>query len=162
MGNTTSSKPPPLSNSFLPEAPTRRRRRGAHGRGPSPRPSPALRPRASRLRAGTRHILPASLPWRVGAPARSAPGTPGGPCSPHPPLGTPVSEQSGTVPTPSPGAVEAQTGLLPGIPRRSGSRLHPPEETSPQMPGRGLPLVTSALNPCSCSHLVPGVGRVAP
>lgn len=61
-------------------APTRRRRRGTHGHGPSPRPGPSRRPRASSPHAGTRPTRPASLPWRVGAPAWSAPGNPTDPC----------------------------------------------------------------------------------
>lgn len=75
------SRPPaaPSEPALLPEVPTRRRRRGAPGRGPSPRPSRGPRPPASRPRAGTRPTRPASLPWRVGAPARSAPGNPPGP-----------------------------------------------------------------------------------
>ena len=63
----------PLSNTaFLPGAPTRRRRRDAHGHGPSPRLDLSQPLRASSPRAATR---PASLLWRAGAPARSAPGS---------------------------------------------------------------------------------------
>lgn len=85
-GSPASGPPAPLAKrAFLPEAPTRRRRRGGPGRAPQPRPDPGPRPRASRRRAGTRPTRPASLPWRAGAPARSAPGErPGQGPAPHP------------------------------------------------------------------------------
>ena len=63
---------PLFNTAFLPGAPTRRRRRDAHGHGPSPRPDLSQPLRASSPRAATR---PASLLWRAGAPARSAPGS---------------------------------------------------------------------------------------
>lgn len=66
-------------NSCLSEVPTRRRRRGGPGRGPSPRPGLSRCHPASRQLPGPRPprpTRPASPLWRVGAPARNAPGNP--------------------------------------------------------------------------------------
>lgn len=66
-------------NTCLSEVPTRRRRRGGPGRGPSPRPGLSRCHPASRQLPGPRPprpTRPASPLWRVGAPARNAPGNP--------------------------------------------------------------------------------------
>lgn len=67
----------PDKSTSLSEVPMRRRRNGAHGLAPRPRPGRSQHPRVNRQHSvprRTRPTRPASLLWRAEVPPRNAPG----------------------------------------------------------------------------------------